>query len=256
MRRFFIAGNWKMNLDRDHAVTLVTQLAMKSSSVDNVEIAVCPPSVYIDSVATAVDGSNVGVGAQNMYHEASGAFTGEISAAMLLDVRCKYVILGHSERRHVFGETDADINKKVHAALEAGLIPIVCVGELLEEREAGNTQKVIEEQFNGSLAGVTAEQMASVVLAYEPVWAIGTGKTASPEQAEEVHAELRKLIEQAYNAEVAGNIQIQYGGSVKPSNAKELLAQPNVDGALVGGASLNADDFFGIVEAAVELASG
>lgn len=256
MRRYFIAGNWKMNLDRDEAVTLVTQLAMKSSSIDTVDIAVCPPSVYIESVATALDGSNVAVGAQNMYHEPKGAFTGEISAAMLLDVKCKYVILGHSERRHVFNETDAEINKKVHAALAAGLIPIVCVGELLEEREAGHTQQVIERQFSGSLANVTAEQMGKLVIAYEPVWAIGTGKTASPEQAEEVHADLRKQIAQRYNAEVAANLQIQYGGSVKASNAKELLAKPNVDGALVGGASLNADEFFGIIAAAVELSAG
>lgn len=255
MRRFFIAGNWKMNLDRDAAVTLATQLAMKASSVDSVEIAVCPPSVYIDSVATAVDGSNIGVGAQNMYHEASGAFTGEISAAMLLDVRCKYVILGHSERRHVLGETDAQINRKVHAALDAGLIPIVCVGELLEQREAGQTEQVIEQQFAGSLAEVTAEQMDHLVIAYEPVWAIGTGKTASPEQAEEVHADLRKLIEQRYNSTVAEGVRIQYGGSVKAANAKQLLAQPNVDGALVGGASLDAEEFFGIIAAAVELSA-
>jgi triosephosphate isomerase len=166
---------------------------------------------------------------------------------MLVDVGCQYVILGHSERRHVFGETDGAINKKVHAALAAKLIPIVCVGELLAERESNKTASVIEQQFDGSLAGVSADQMAGIVIAYEPVWAIGTGKVATPEQAEEVHRDLRKLIASRYNSTVAEAVRIQYGGSVKPSNAAELLAQPNIDGALVGGASLKAADFLGIV---------
>ncbi len=250
MRRPFIAGNWKMNLDRASAVKLAEGLAKEAEGVDGVDIAVCPPSVYIDAVGKAIAGSNVALGAQDMYHEPKGAFTGEISAAMLLDLGCKYVILGHSERRHVMGETDADINKKVHAALEAGLLPIVCVGELLEEREAGKTGDVIRGQFKGSLAGLSAEQMAQIVIAYEPVWAIGTGKVASREQAEEVHLDLRKIMEDCYNKETAEVVRIQYGGSVKPDNAAELLSQPNIDGALVGGASLKVDLFMGIIAGA------
>ena len=185
-----------------------------------------------------------------MYHEKFGAFTGEISGEMLLDVGCKYVILGHSERRQIFAETDADINRKVHAAIKFGLIPIVCVGETLDQRKAGKTQDVMRGQFDGSLAGITAVQMQQTVIAYEPVWAIGTGVKASPEQAEEVHADLRKLIEARYNSQVASAVRIQYGGSVKPDNAAETLAQPNIDGALVGGASLEVDGFLAIIAAA------
>ena len=251
MRRIFIAGNWKMNLDRAAAVALAEGIAAKAGDYAAVDMAICPPSLYLEAVAAAVSGSPVGVGSQNMYHEAGGAFTGEISAAMLLDVACKYVILGHSERRHVLGETNEDVNKKVQAALAAGLTPILCVGETLDQREAHRTAAVIEEQINGSLAGVSAEGMSKTVIAYEPVWAIGTGKTASPEQAEEVHADLRKLLASRYNSDVAEGVVIQYGGSVKPSNAAELLAQPNIDGALVGGASLKVDDFLGIVAAGV-----
>jgi triosephosphate isomerase (TIM) len=183
-----------------------------------------------------------------MYHEGNGAFTGELSAAMLLDVGCKYVILGHSERRHILGETDADVNKKTLAALSAGLIPVVCVGELLAEREAGQTAAVIRRQFETSLAGVTAEQIERVVIAYEPVWAIGTGKVATPEQAEEVHADLRRLLAEQYN-DRSSQVRILYGGSVKPSNAGELLSQSNIDGALIGGASLKVGDFLGIAAA-------
>ncbi len=189
-----------------------------------------------------------------MYHEAAGAFTGEISAAMLVDIGCRYVILGHSERRHILGETDRQINLKVRAALAAGLIPIVCVGELLGEREAGKTAEVIRTQFTGSLAGVSADEMARSVIAYEPVWAIGTGKVATPEQAQDVHRDLRKLIQAQYNAAIAEQVRIQYGGSVKPSNAAELLAQPDIDGALVGGASLKASDFLGIAAGAEQAA--
>ncbi len=184
-----------------------------------------------------------------MYFEGNGAFTGELSAAMLLDVGCKYVILGHSERRQLFGETDAIVNKKTLVALGAGLLPIVCVGELLAEREAGLTTDVVRKQFLGSLAGVTEEQMRRIVIAYEPVWAIGTGKVATPAQAEEVHATLRALLAERYSDALAQATRIQYGGSVKPSNAAELLSQPNIDGALVGGASLKADDFLGIAAA-------
>ncbi|MBN2473159.1 MAG: triose-phosphate isomerase [Pirellulales bacterium] len=247
MRRPFIAGNWKMNLDRASAVALAEELAEQAKRVDGVDLAICPPSVYLDAVAKAIAGSRVALGAQNMYHEGNGAFTGEISAAMLCDLGCKYVILGHSERRHVLGETDEAINKKVHAALDAGLAPIVCVGELLSERESGQTMDVIGRQFEGSLAGISAEQMATIVIAYEPVWAIGTGRVATPQQAEEVHLDLRKVIQQRYNESVAESVRIQYGGSVKPENAADLLGQPDIDGALVGGASLKADAFMGIV---------
>ena len=247
MRRPFIAGNWKMNLDRASAVALAEGVAKEAQGVDGVDLAVCPPSVYTCAVARAIADSNVSLGAQNMYHEPKGAFTGEVSAAMLVDLGCRYVILGHSERRHVMNETDEDVNKKVLAALEAGLLPIVCVGELLVQREAGQTMEVIRRQFDGSLAGLSEGQMTKIVIAYEPVWAIGTGKVASPQQAEEVHLDLRKIMEDRYNKEVAETIRIQYGGSVKPDNAAELLSQPNIDGALVGGASLKVDQFMGIV---------
>jgi triosephosphate isomerase (TIM) len=251
MRRPFIAGNWKMTQNRASSVALAAGVAKATAGVKGVDVAVCPPSCYLDAVAAALAGSTVGLGAQNMYHEPDGAFTGELSAAMLLDLGCRYVILGHSERRHILGETDAAINKKVNAALAAGLTPIVCVGETLPERKAGKTLDVIRAQFNGSLAGLDAGQMTKIVIAYEPVWAIGTGMTATPEQAEEVHADLRKIMEDCYNREVAEAVRIQYGGSVKPDNAAELLSQPNIDGALVGGAALKVDSFLGIVTKAV-----
>jgi triosephosphate isomerase len=247
MRRPFIAGNWKMNLDRASAVALAEGVAKGAGQAENVDLAVCPPSVYLEAVAGALVGSKVGLGAQNVYHQSKGAYTGEISCSMLRDVGCRYVILGHSERRNVLGESSEQVNEKVHATLEAGLIPIVCVGELLAEREAGQTLAVIRRQFDGSLSGLTAAQMAGVVIAYEPVWAIGTGKVATPNQAEEVHLALRKMMEDRYNREVSESVRIQYGGSVKPDNAAELLAQPNIDGALVGGASLKVDQFMGIV---------
>jgi len=250
MLRKLIAGNWKMNLDRSGAVALAKGIAARAGEVPGVDLLVCPPSVYLAPVADTIKGSPVALGAQNMYHEANGAFTGELSAAMLLDVGCKYVILGHSERRHILGETDRDVNRKTLTALAAGLVPIVCVGELLEEREAGRTADVIRRQFDGSLADVSAEQIERLVIAYEPVWAIGTGKVATTQQAEEVHADLRKLLAQRYNNGLAARVRILYGGSVKASNAGDLLAQPNVDGALVGGASLKADEFLGIAKAA------
>lgn len=250
MRRPFIAGNWKMNLNRSEAVALATEIARGADNAAHVDLAICPPSVYLDAVGTAIKGSAVGLGAQNVYFESNGAFTGEISGAMLLDLGCQYVILGHSERRHVLGETDEDVNRKVKVALEGGLTPIVCVGETLAQREADQTAEVVSTQFSGSLAGLTAEQVGQLVIAYEPVWAIGTGKVATPEQAEQVHADLRRLLEKNYNTDVAGKVRIQYGGSVKPNNAVELLSQDNIDGALVGGASLDADNFFGIVAGA------
>jgi triosephosphate isomerase len=185
-----------------------------------------------------------------MYHERQGAFTGEVSPTMLTNLGCKYVILGHSERRAIFRETNEEISKKVHAAFAAGLVPIVCVGEQLAEREAGRTLDIVREQFDGSLAGLSPQQVRQTVIAYEPVWAIGTGKVATPQQAEQVHADLRKLVESRYNADVAAGVIIQYGGSVKPDNARALLSQPNIDGALVGGASLKLDDFVGILAGA------
>lgn len=250
MRRFFIAGNWKMNTDSASGVALAAGLAAEAKDVTDVDIAVCPPSVYLPAIVAATAGSNIGVGAQNMYHTTGGAYTGELSGSMLQDVGCQYVILGHSERRNILGESSEDVNKKVEAALAIGLTPIVCVGELLEERQSEQTTDVIRRQCEGSLSGLTAEQMKKVVLAYEPVWAIGTGLTASPEQAEEVHLGIRKLLAARFGEETAESIVIQYGGSVKPSNAAELLSQPNIDGALVGGAALSVENFMGIIKAA------
>lgn len=249
MRRPLIAGNWKMNTDRATAGSLAAAVAAEAGKYPAVDLAVCPPSVWLTTVAEAVAGSSVGVGAQNMYFTGNGAYTGELSAAMLVDAGCKYVILGHSERRTLLGETDAMVAKKTLAALAAGLVPIVCVGELLAERESGRTAEVVATQFAGSLEGVTADQIAKVVIAYEPVWAIGTGKVATPEQAEEVHADLRRLLTERYTAELASQVRLLYGGSMKPDNAAELLAKPNVDGGLIGGASLKAADFLGIAAA-------
>ncbi len=248
-RKKLIAGNWKMNLRRDTSVALATALVDKLKPNANVGVAICPPHVYLHDVAAAIRGSSIGLGAQNMSQESDGAFTGETSSGMLLDLGCKFVILGHSERRQFNGETDALVNKKMHVALGAKLTPIVCVGETLQERESGQTQQVISKQIDGSLAGLTAAQLPLVVIAYEPVWAIGTGKVASPQQAEEVHAQIRKQL-QAMHGGASQEVIVQYGGSVKPDNAAELLHQPNIDGALVGGASLKADDFLKIIAAA------
>lgn len=250
MRKYLIAGNWKMNLLRDSSVALVHGLLDSLVPSETVEVAVCPPSVYLHDVGAALRGSHVALGAQNMHAAADGAFTGEVSGSMLNDLDCRYVILGHSERRQLFGETDAQVNEKIQAAFAAQLTPIVCVGETLEQRESNETANVIKTQITGSLAGLTAEQGAKIVIAYEPVWAIGTGMTASPEQAEEVHAQIRGLLGELFGSDVADSIRIQYGGSVKPANAAELLGQPNIDGALVGGASLKADSFAAIIAAA------
>ena len=255
MRRLLIAGNWKMNLDGDGARELALAVCRRAPEFDEVDLLLCPPHVYLDVVAQAVAGSCVAVGGQNMYHEPSGAFTGEVSGAMLLDVGATAVILGHSERRHILGETDADVNRKVIAALQVNLTPIVCVGELLAEREAGRTSEVNRTQIEGSLAGLGAEQVSQIVIAYEPVWAIGTGKVATPAQAEEVHADLRRLLAERYNQAVADQVQILYGGSMKPGNAGDLLGQPDVDGGLIGGASLKADDFLGIAQVGTALAN-
>jgi triosephosphate isomerase len=250
MRRILIAGNWKMNTDQAAAVALAKGIAAQAGEAPNADLLVCPPFLYLQPVSDALATSRVMLGAQNMYFEKNGAFTGEVSAAMLVDVGARYVILGHSERRHILGETDDVVNKKTLAALAAGLLPIVCVGETLAERESGSTAAVIRRQFEGSLGGTTSDQLANVTIAYEPVWAIGTGKVATPQQAEEVHADLRNLLAKRYNADLAGRVRILYGGSVKPYNAREILEQENVDGALVGGASLKVADFMGIAAGA------
>lgn len=250
MRKKFIAGNWKMNTSRADGMALASAIAAKVGAASVVEVAVCPPALYLDAVGKAIAGSAVGLGAQNCYHEAKGAFTGEISPQMLKDIGCKYVILGHSERRSIFKESNDDVSRKVLAALAIGLTPIVCVGETLEQRNAGQTTAVVRNQMEGSLAGLSPEQMLQIVIAYEPVWAIGTGVVATPEQAEAVHADLRSLLETRYNSAVAPAVRIQYGGSVNAENAASLLHQPNIDGALVGGASLKAESFLAIVAAA------
>lgn len=219
-----------------------------------VEVGVCPPALYLIPVAEKIRGSSVVLGAQNVSPEKPGAFTGEVAIEMLLDVGCQWVILGHSERRQFFGDTDEVINKKVTASLERGLKVIFCIGEMLEDRKTNRTESVLESQLTKGLLGLSPQQMANVVIAYEPVWAIGTGVTASPEQAEETHAFVRRWLSQRFGGEVADATRIQYGGSVKGDNAKELLAKPNIDGALVGGASLKADQFLSIVRAANEVA--
>lgn len=249
MRKPFVAGNWKMNTDSQGAVDLAQGLAAQVKD-QQVTVAVCPPFVYLQAVAQAVSGSSVAVGSQDVYFEGNGAFTGEISTDMLKDVGSTYVLCGHSERRHVLGETDALINQKLKATLDAGLLPILCIGELLEQRDADETESVCEVQLKRGLAGVTAGQMASVTIAYEPVWAIGTGRTASPEQAQEVHAFVRKVLADLYDENIAQATRIQYGGSAKPGNAAELMGQSDVDGLLVGGASLKVDDFVAIINAA------
>ena len=248
MRKPFIAGNWKMNTDSASAVALAAGLAKELSSVDTVDIAVCPPFVYLQSVAAALSASNIALGSQNVYFEEKGAFTGEISCAMLKDASCAYAIIGHSERRHVMGETDAMINKKISAAISRGLLPIFCVGELLEERQGGTTNEVVAGQIKNGLEGICAKSIQVVTVAYEPVWAIGTGLTATPEQAQEVHAMIRGLLADLYGNEIAQSIRIQYGGSAKPSNTAELMSQQDVDGLLVGGASLKVEDFAAMVK--------
>ena len=252
MRKSFVAGNWKMNTDVHSSVKLAQGVVSGCKDVvGKVDVAVCPPFVYLQQVGAALQSSHIALGSQDVYFEQKGAFTGEISSAMLKGVGCAYAICGHSERRHVIGETDELINKKVHAAILGGLLPILCVGELIEERKANKTAEVVTRQMKKGLAGLTPEKMSAVTIAYEPVWAIGTGLTATPQQAQEVHAMIRKLLAEMYDRKIAGEIRIQYGGSAKPDNAGELMAQEDVDGLLVGGASLKADDFVAIVKASV-----
>jgi len=249
-RRPFIAGNWKMNTRHNSAVALVKDLILGLGPASVAEVAVCPPTVYLAAVADAIAGSPIELGAQNLYPAADGAFTGEVNAAMLSDVGCRFVILGHSERRQLLGETDAEVAKKLQAALAGNLVPIVCVGETLAQREANETDKVVETQIRGSLTGLDEVRAAGIVIAYEPVWAIGTGLTATPAQAEAVHKMIRELLSEMFTPHIASQIRIQYGGSVKADNAAELLGQANIDGALVGGASLKVADFLAIIAAA------
>lgn len=253
-RRYFIAGNWKMNKTSSEAAALAKGVVEAVGKVESVDIAVCPTFTSLESASRELAGSAVKLGAQNMYFEKSGAFTGEISAAMLKELGCTYVILGHSERREYFKECDCLINKKVKAALEAGIKPILCVGETLGQREAGQTINVVSAQTKGGLESLTSEQAANVVIAYEPVWAIGTGKTATPEMAQEVHAEIRKVLAGMFGDETAEGMQILYGGSMKPENADQLLAQKDIDGGLIGGAALKADSFAALVKSAEKLA--
>ncbi len=248
MRRPIIAGNWKLNLTEREAVDLVTALRNGFVDVCEVDIVVCPVVTAIPVVHDVLMDSDIAVGAQNCYWEDAGAFTGEISAPLLKEIGVEYVIIGHSERRQYFGETNETVNKKIRAVLRHGLTPIVCVGEVLADREANKTFEVIRTQCKESLAGLGAADMKKIVIAYEPVWAIGTGRTATPAQAQEVHQFIRELLLKGWGEEVAQTSRIQYGGSVKPENIADLMAQPDIDGALVGGASLKADSFIQIVK--------
>jgi triosephosphate isomerase len=251
MRKKIVAGNWKMFNNLSQSIALISEIKQELANIKpNCEVVICPPFTSLETASTLIKDSTIAVGAQNMYFEDSGAYTGEISADMLLSVGCKYVILGHSERRTIFKESDEMINKKIKKALSKGLKPIFCIGETLQEREDNRTEKVIEVQVRSGLAGISAESFKDVVIAYEPVWAIGTGKTATPQQAEEVHKFIRNLLTEMYGKEIAENTVIQYGGSVKPENAKDLLSQPNIDGALVGGACLKAASFVEIIKSA------
>ena len=247
-RRILIAGNWKMNKTATEAAALVTEIKRDVFDIDNVDILVCPPFTALAVVSDVIRDSNVSLGAQNMYFEDKGAYTGEISTAMLKDCGCTHVIIGHSERRTIFNESDETINKKVKKALEADLIPVLCIGEKLEEREANKTFEVITNQLEGDLAGIDSDNIKKIIIAYEPVWAIGTGKTATSEQAQEAHAFIRNLIKEKYDSVVADGIIILYGGSMKPANVEELVSQPDVDGGLIGGASLEAASFVELVK--------
>ena len=251
MRTKIVAGNWKMNKTASEAAALINGIKKEVAGVTKVEIVVCPPFTDLKEAAAACAGSNVALGAQNVHWEASGAFTGEISAAMLKDLGVTYAIIGHSERRQYFGETDETVNKRTKAALAAGLIPIVCVGETLSERDGGQMEAVVVRQTTLGLAGLGGEDLVKVVVAYEPVWAIGTGRTATPAQAQEVHALIRRTLADISCGDVANKMRIQYGGSMKPENAKELMSQPDIDGGLIGGAALKADSFAAIIKAGV-----
>jgi triosephosphate isomerase len=251
MRKKVIAGNWKMHYDLSESQNLISKLTSGLSGKKyNCDVIICPPFTSLSEASSLTKDTPVKLGAQNMYFQESGAFTGEISAKMLKGVGCEYVILGHSERRTIFKESDGLINEKIKAALKAELKPIFCIGETLEERENGKEKEVLKRQLSGGLDEISLDEMKQIIIAYEPVWAIGTGRTATPAQAEEMHDYIRNYIQDDFNTETAENLIIQYGGSVKPDNARELLSQQNIDGALVGGACLKADSFIGIIESA------
>lgn len=258
MRKPFVAGNWKMNLDLASARALVEGIAKGLGATSKIDVAICPTSIYLFPMAKAIAGTPIALGAQNCWSEPSGAFTGEVSAAMVKETGCRYVILGHSERRNTIGPKDANGNiagesnamvaAKARAVFDSGMIPIVCIGETLAQRDANETETVLSSQIAGSLASVKPDEAASLVIAYEPVWAIGTGRTATTEQAQAAHAHIRGQLVERFGAGAANAIRIQYGGSVKPDNAKELMSCADVDGALVGGASLKPDDFVKIIQ--------
>ena len=247
MRKKVIAGNWKMNNDLSESQNLVSGIISGLGNDTTCDVIVCPPFTSLSEVNTLIKNTPVKLGAQNMHYENSGAFTGEISNSMLKSVGCEYVIIGHSERRTIFGENDEIINKKIKKALESGMKVIFCIGESLEQREEGITNEVVKKQIVNGLMNVTSDNLTNIIIAYEPIWAIGTGKTATPEQAQEVHSFIRGQIEEIYSKDSAENLQIQYGGSVKPENAVTLLSQPDIDGALVGGACLKAESFLSII---------
>jgi triosephosphate isomerase (TIM) len=248
MRKPFIAGNWKMYKTIREAIELVNGLKRELAGVEGVDIAVLPPFTALSDIREILLDSDIRLGAQDLFWEKEGPYTGEVSAIMLKDAGCDFVIIGHSERRQYFGETNEGINKKIKSALSVELIPIVCVGETLKEREQDKTFSVVENHIKGALAGLSNDDVLKLVIAYEPVWAIGTGKTATPQQAQQVHNYIRTLLSQLYNEKVSEEIRIQYGGSVKQDNIKELMSQPDIDGALVGGASLKLDSFVKIVK--------
>ncbi len=251
MRKTIIAGNWKMNNNHEQAGTLVQALVEKVNDVEDVEIVVCPPFTSLSVARDLVENTNIVLGAQNMHWEEKGAYTGEISANMLLTLGCRYVILGHSERRTYFHETDEIVARKTQAAIDSGLTPIVCVGETLKERESGVTESVIKKQVEGALQSLSADEFNGTVIAYEPVWAIGTGLTATSDQAQEVHSLIRDLIAGIFGDEIAAVTRIQYGGSMKPGNAGELLSMKDIDGGLIGGAALDTGSFEGIIRAGI-----
>lgn len=252
MRTPMMAGNWKMNKTPDEAASLAQAIREATAEFDGVDKALCPTFVCLDAVSSVLDGSDVAVGAQNLHWEASGAYTGEVSAAMLSDM-VDYVIIGHSERRQLFGETDESVNKKMHAALEAALAPILCVGETLGQNESGETQNVVTMQIEQALDGLNAEQMRQSIIAYEPIWAIGTGRAATAEQAQEVCSMIRHIVVHLYSEETASQTRILYGGSTKPANIREIMQQADIDGALIGGASLEAESYGEMVKITSEL---
>ncbi|MBU1122791.1 MAG: triose-phosphate isomerase [Candidatus Omnitrophota bacterium] len=252
MRVPLIVGNWKMYKIMNEAVELVNEIKRELLDFRKAEIVVCPPVTNLSSVYELLMETNIGLGAQNLYWEKEGAFTGEVSALMIKDCGCEYVIIGHSERRKYFSESDENVNKKIKASLEVGLVPIMCVGETLEEREATKTIEVIKQQLVGGLKGFSLQDLGNLVIAYEPVWAIGTGKTATPTQAQEIHKVIREWILENFSSELSSNMRILYGGSVTPENIRELMRQEDIDGALVGGASLKSASFVGIVKNSVD----